>query len=109
MFLADPPDHVEPGDPIPFDPDGGRPQFPVFILGAPGVLCLLALALPHAMAQALKSAPAIWTTTVIASLGAIACFWVIAARSREGSVRIPATIALIGAVALSVRAVLTLL
>lgn len=109
MFLAGPPDNSTPLGPIPFDPDAGRPQFPVFILGAPGVICLLALAMSRELAHAMKSGPAIWTATLIASVGAIACFWIIAARSREHVVRVPATLALIGAILLSLRAVLSLL
>ncbi len=103
---------MHPTDPIedpPIEPDAPeRPEFPVFILAAPGVICLLVLALPRALAQAMRSAPATWTATLIATFGAIACFWIIAARSREQALRLPATVAIVIAIMLALRAILTM-
>lgn len=113
VFLADPPDNRLPGDPIPFDqaidqaPD--RPQFPVFILAAPGLLCMLALALPDALSRSMRSPMALWVATGIAAGGAILCFAIIASRSREREVKIPAVAVLIGALLLALRAVLRLI
>lgn len=113
MLLADPPDNRFPGDPIPFEepPDPGldRPQFPVFILAAPGLLCMLALALPDALARSMRSPMALWIATAIAAAGAIACFWIVAALSREREVRIASIAVLIGAILLTLRAILRLM
>ena len=109
MRLADPPENPNASDPIPFDPDAGRPQFPVFILAAPGLLCMLALALPGALANTTRSAGAHWAATLAAAAGAILCFAIVAARSREREVRIPAIAMVIVAVLLTLRAVLRLL
>jgi hypothetical protein len=81
----------------------------VFILAAPGLLCMLALAMPEALAAATKSEPALWLVTAIAATGAIACFALIATRSREKQVRYPAIGALIGAILLTLRSVLQLI
>jgi len=104
MCLLDPPE-LPPGE-----PDGAdHPQFPVFILALPGVICLLILSLPLALTATVRSELAVWTTTALVSLGAITSFWIIAARAREREVRIAAMVAGVGALALSLRAILLLI
>ncbi len=113
MFLADPPDNPDNHaslDPIPFpDQDEGQPQFPVFILAAPGLLCLLALALPRALASAMKTPLALWSATFVAAAGAIGSFWIVTALAKEREVRIPGAVALIGSILLTLRAVIMMI
>jgi len=108
MRLIHPPDSPDLEPDAPSDV-AERPEFPVFILALPGVICLLILSLPLALTTTMRSELAVWTTTALVSIGAITSFWIIAARAREREIRIAAMVAGVGALALSLRAILLLI
>jgi multisubunit Na+/H+ antiporter MnhB subunit len=83
------------------------PRFPIIILAAPGAVALLFVAMADKAADVLKSANQALLVAAIATLIAILCFGVIAAKSQEEQpVRIFGVIGVAAAVLLMGRAIM---
>jgi hypothetical protein len=73
-------------------PSAGEPRFPVIILAAPGCIFTLFVVMVDALAASLRSVGLAIVVATAATIGAIACFAVIAAKSPERHVKIGAAI-----------------
>lgn len=70
----------------------GEPRFPVIILAAPGCVFTLFVVMVDALAASLHSVHLALVVATGATIGAIACFAIIAAKSTERHVQIGAAI-----------------
>lgn len=91
------PDHLAPeGDPE--DPEAGQeqpegePRFPVIILAAPGCVFALFVVMADVLAGSLGSVRLAMIVAVAATIGAVACFAIIAAKTPERHVQIASAI-----------------
>jgi hypothetical protein len=81
------------GDPETDEPQGdGEPRFPVIILAAPACIFTLFVVAVDALAASLRSVGLALVVAIAATLGAVACFAIIAAKSSERHVQIGAAV-----------------
>ncbi len=74
------------------EPEG--PRFPVIVLAAPGCILALFAAMADAMVPSLNSVRLALIVGVVAAAGAVACFGVIGAKSRERHVHVAVAVAI---------------
>ena len=74
------------------EPGDAEPRFPVIILAAPGCIFTLFVVMVDALASSLRSVHLAMVVAIAATIGAIACFAVIAAKSPERHMKVAAAI-----------------
>lgn len=88
------PEHTDPRqeDAEAKEPADGGPRFPVIILAAPACIFTLFVVMVDALAASLRSVRLAMVVALAATIGAFACFAIIAAKSPERHVKIGAAV-----------------
>lgn len=84
----------EPSPPPGAEDESPLPGFPVYLLAAPGFICTLFAAMCDATVQSTRSEGASMLIGGLATIGAIACFGVIGAKSEERHVQVGVAVAI---------------